>query len=98
MVTNEVEQRNLLITGAYGVLGTGITDAALADPAWRVITAARRSPPTRHFAFLDACLNLDEDVVLSTVKLVQAGFTKIIVTRDSLRQQILRLREIKLVP
>lgn len=42
--------RNLLITGAYGVLGTGITDAALADGSRNVITVGRRNPPAHHFA------------------------------------------------
>jgi hypothetical protein len=36
-------QRELLVLGAYGVLGTGITDAAVADPSWRVVTAGGRS-------------------------------------------------------
>jgi hypothetical protein len=46
-------QRALLVLGAYGVLGTGITDAAVADPTWRVVTAGRRpiisarKPPRR---------------------------------------------------
>jgi uncharacterized protein YbjT (DUF2867 family) len=43
-------QRELLVLGAYGVLGTGITDAAVADPSWRVVTAGRRPPPAHQRA------------------------------------------------
>ena len=37
--------REILLVGPYGVLGTGVLDAAAANPAWRVTTAARRPPP-----------------------------------------------------
>src|SRR6267378_1967609 len=43
-------QRELLVLGAYGVLGTGITDTVIADPSWRVVTAGRRPPPAHHFS------------------------------------------------
>src|SRR5712671_820399 len=39
-------KREILVVGPYGVLGTGVIDAAAADPAWRVTTAARRPAPT----------------------------------------------------
>jgi nucleoside-diphosphate-sugar epimerase len=39
-------KREILIVGPYGVLGTGVLDAAAADPSWRVTTAARRPAPT----------------------------------------------------
>jgi hypothetical protein len=38
--------REILLVGPYGVLGTGVLDAAAANPAWRITTAARRPPPT----------------------------------------------------
>jgi nucleoside-diphosphate-sugar epimerase len=38
--------REILLVGPYGVLGTGVLDAAAANPAWRVTTAARRPAPT----------------------------------------------------
>src|SRR6202167_1643680 len=38
--------REILVVGPYGVLGTGVLDAAAADPSWRVTTAARRPAPT----------------------------------------------------
>jgi hypothetical protein len=41
-----VPKREVLLVGPYGVLGTGVLDAAAADPSWRVTTAARRPPPT----------------------------------------------------
>ena len=34
--------REILLVGPYGVLGTGVIDAVAANPAWRVTTAARR--------------------------------------------------------
>src|ERR1700719_2330008 len=38
--------REILLVGPYGVLGTGVIDAVAANPAWRVTTAARRPAPT----------------------------------------------------
>jgi nucleoside-diphosphate-sugar epimerase len=37
--------REILLVGPYGVLGTGVIDAVAANPAWRVTTAARRPVP-----------------------------------------------------
>jgi hypothetical protein len=37
--------REILLVGQYGVLGTGVIDAVAANPAWRVTTAARRPAP-----------------------------------------------------
>src|SRR5258708_664668 len=39
-------KREIMVVGPYGVLGTGVLDAAAEDPSWRVITAARRPAPT----------------------------------------------------
>ena len=39
-------KREILVLGPYGVLGTGVLDAAAADPYWQVTTAARRPAPT----------------------------------------------------
>jgi hypothetical protein len=39
-------KREVLLIGPYGVLGTGVLDAAAADPSWRVTTASQRRPPT----------------------------------------------------
>jgi nucleoside-diphosphate-sugar epimerase len=38
--------REILLVGPYGVLGTGVIDAVAANPAWRVTTASRRPAPT----------------------------------------------------
>jgi nucleoside-diphosphate-sugar epimerase len=38
--------REIILVGPYGVLGTGVLDAAAANPAWRVTSAARRPAPT----------------------------------------------------
>lgn len=51
-----------------------------------------------NWSFLDACLNYSEDVVLSTIRIQQAGFHEVIDTHDSLRRQIRRLQVMKLVP
>jgi hypothetical protein len=40
--------REILLVGPYGVLGTGVIDAVAANHAWRVTTAAR--DPRRHIA------------------------------------------------
>jgi hypothetical protein len=40
-----VTQRQILLVGPYGVLGTGVIDAVAANPQWGVTTAARRPAP-----------------------------------------------------
>src|SRR5260370_17712147 len=43
---NPPSVREILLLGPYGVLGTGVVDTASANPAWRVVTAARRPVPS----------------------------------------------------
>jgi nucleoside-diphosphate-sugar epimerase len=38
-------QRQILLVGPYGVLGTGVIDAVANNPQWGVTTAARRPAP-----------------------------------------------------
>ena len=38
-------QRQILLVGPYGVLGTGVIDAVRENPKWGVTTAARRPAP-----------------------------------------------------
>ena len=38
-------QRQILLVGPYGVLGTGVIDAVRENPQWGVTTAARRPAP-----------------------------------------------------
>jgi len=38
-------QRQILLAGPYGVLGTGVIDAVANNPQWGVTTAARRPAP-----------------------------------------------------
>src|SRR6201993_1740024 len=40
-----VTERQILLVGAYGVLGTGVIDAVAENPKWGITTAARRPPP-----------------------------------------------------
>src|ERR1700693_3819066 len=42
----QVAQRQILLVGPYGVLGTGVIDAVAENPKWGITTAARRPPPT----------------------------------------------------
>src|ERR1700693_1397245 len=42
----QVAQRQILLVGPYGVLGTGVIDAVEENPKWGITTAARRPPPT----------------------------------------------------
>jgi nucleoside-diphosphate-sugar epimerase len=42
----EVAQRQILLVGPYGVLGTGVVDAVAENPKWGITTAARRAVPT----------------------------------------------------
>ena len=41
-----VRERQILIVGPYGVLGTGVIDAVAESPKWGIVTAARRPAPT----------------------------------------------------
>src|SRR6202795_2890804 len=41
-----VKERQILLVGPYGVLGTGVIDAVAENPKWGITTAARRPPPT----------------------------------------------------
>ena len=41
-----VAERQILIAGPYGVLGTGVIDAVAENPKWGITTAARRPAPT----------------------------------------------------
>jgi len=41
-----VTERQILLVGPYGVLGTGVIDAVAENPQWGITTAARRPPPT----------------------------------------------------
>ena len=40
-----VKERQILLVGPYGVLGTGVVDAVAKNPKWGITTAARRPPP-----------------------------------------------------
>jgi hypothetical protein len=37
-----IAQRQILLVGPYGILGTGVVDAVAANPQWGITTAARR--------------------------------------------------------
>jgi nucleoside-diphosphate-sugar epimerase len=51
--------REILLLGPYGVLGTGVVDAAAANPAWRVVTAARRPVPSHRASRTVRHINVD---------------------------------------
>src|ERR1700676_1371977 len=40
-----VTERQILLVGPYGVLGTGVIDAVAENRKWGITTAARRPPP-----------------------------------------------------
>jgi hypothetical protein len=42
----QVAQRQILLVGPYGVLGTGVVDAVAENRQWGITTAARRPVPT----------------------------------------------------
>jgi hypothetical protein len=41
-----VTERQILLVGPYGVLGTGVVNAVAENSKWGISTAARRPPPT----------------------------------------------------
>jgi len=56
---NPLPARKILLLGPYGVLGTGVVDAATANPAWRVVTAARRPVPSHRDSTAVRHINVD---------------------------------------
>jgi len=62
-MTNTTEKalpaREILLVGPYGVLGTGVLDAAAANPAWHITTAARRPAPTYRASTALRHINVD---------------------------------------
>jgi nucleoside-diphosphate-sugar epimerase len=54
-----VTERQILLVGPYGVLGTGVIDAVAENPKWRITTAARRPPPTYRVQAAPAHLSVD---------------------------------------
>src|SRR6266481_8654240 len=51
--------REILLVGPYGVLGTGVLDAAAANPVWRITTAARRPAPSHRAPTALRHINVD---------------------------------------
>ena len=53
---DSASDREILLVGPYGVLGTGVIDAVAANPAWRVITSvSKRSGRTAMANFEMKC-------------------------------------------
>jgi nucleoside-diphosphate-sugar epimerase len=72
-------------------------------PVWQKIVAKyglRDTPWTKVAAwpFLDAVLNINFDMLQSTIKIRQAGFHDCIDSHDSLKNQVARLRTSRIVP
>jgi hypothetical protein len=51
--------RHILLVGPYGVLGTGVIDAAAEDPRWDLTTAARRPAPTYRTQAVPSHISVD---------------------------------------
>ena len=54
-----VAERQILIVGPYGVLGTGVVDAVAENPKWGITTAARRPAPTYRAQAAPPHINVD---------------------------------------
>jgi hypothetical protein len=68
-------KREILVVGLYGVLGTGVLDAAAADPSWLVTTAAR-PPPTYRSTTADQHIAvdlMDREGTIKTLNLENLG-------------------------
>ena len=59
LTKNQPSAREILLLGPYGVLGTGVVDAAAAKPARRVVTAARRPAPAHRDSTAVRHINVD---------------------------------------
>src|SRR6201993_2484467 len=54
-----VAERQILLVGPYGVLGTGVIDAVAENPKWGLTTAARRPVPTHRAEAAPAHITVD---------------------------------------
>jgi nucleoside-diphosphate-sugar epimerase len=54
-----VTERQILLLGSYGVLGTGVIDAVAEIPKWGIVTAARRPAPTYRAQAAPPHINVD---------------------------------------
>src|SRR5271156_3870871 len=54
-----VTERQILLVGPYGVLGTGVVDAVAENQKWGITTAARRPPPAYRTQAAPAHLSID---------------------------------------
>jgi hypothetical protein len=54
-----VAERQILLLGPYGVLGTGVIDAVTENPKWGIITAARRPAPAYRAQAAPPHINVD---------------------------------------
>jgi hypothetical protein len=52
-------ERQILMVGPYGVLGTGVIDAVEENAKWGIITAARRPAPTYRAQAAPPHINVD---------------------------------------
>jgi hypothetical protein len=100
--------REILLLGPYGVRGTGVVNAAAVNPAWRVVTAARRPVPSHRDSTVVRHINVElldregtRDVLsrLGTVTdLVFAAYVEKPTMAESFRRQLTRLREMRIIP
>jgi hypothetical protein len=51
-----------------------------------------------NWAFVDWMVNFREEAILSTIKIRQAGFADCIDTHQSLRRQLTRVRDLRIIP
>src|SRR5580704_6008389 len=63
-----VTERQILLLGPYGVLGTGVIDAVAEKPKWGIITAARRPAPIYRAQAATSHINVDLMDRESTIK------------------------------
>src|SRR5258708_2311573 len=54
-----VAERQILLLGPYGVLGTGVIDAVAENPKWGITTAARRPAPAYRAQAAPPHINVD---------------------------------------
>src|SRR5712672_2196907 len=79
------------------------SEMAEKGPLWDSMVARYGLFPTPYeqianWPFVDYMLNFPEETILSTIKIRQAGFADCIDTHESLRRQLTRLREMRIIP
>jgi hypothetical protein len=80
-----------------------VSEMSEKGPLWDsiVVRYSLHATPYEQIAnwpFVDWMLNFGEETILSTIKIRKAGFADCIDTHESFRRQLMKLRELRVIP